>query len=219
MKVKTLPLIFLSCLMNFSVWGQDQIKIDSLKNVLRTLSEDTNKVRCLYLLSNEIFTIKPSEAIVYANQGIALSNKLAYEKGIGNCNSALGGAYLSMGQFDNALKCYESCLLIAEKRNDLMEKALCFDNISIIYIYKGDFEKAIALRLKANEIYLNLREGNSFANGYLWIGNIYMQQGNYPKALNNYLIALRIFEKLNDVQNSGVALVNIGSIIVKSIKT
>ena len=51
----------------------------------------------------------------------------------------------------------------------------------------------------------------SLANGYVWIGNIYLEQSDYEKALQHYLDAKRIFENSNDPGLS-YALINIAVI-------
>jgi two-component sensor histidine kinase len=42
------------------------------------------------------------------------------------------------------------------------------------------------------------------------LGSVYYKEGNYPKALNNFLQSLRIKEKIGDLQNIGSTVLNIG---------
>ena len=70
--------------------GQDQPKIDSLFQVLRTSKQDSNKVLLLYNLSREFFNSDIDRAEKYSNRALFLSERLGYKKGIAMSYNNLG---------------------------------------------------------------------------------------------------------------------------------
>lgn len=194
------------------VHAQQQRKTDSLYNVLKTTKADTNRVNVLYSLSDAFYDTEPYKAIEYANQGLALSNKIAFTKGISTCLKALGLSYYHLGKFDTALIFFEKRFIIVSEINDRKGIASTYDIMGVINLHFGKTDKALELRKKANDIYVSLNEKSLLASGYNWIGNIYKDQGEYSIALENYLKALKIYETENDDQNIGYPLINISSI-------
>jgi len=192
--------------------AQQQRKTDSLYNVLKTTKADTNRVNVLYSLSDAFYDTEPYKAIEYANQGLALSNKIAFTKGISTCLKALGLSYYHLGKFDTALIFFEKRFIIVSEINDRKGIASTYDIMGVINLHFGKTDKALELRKKANDIYVSLNEKSLLASGYNWIGNIYKEQGEYSIALENYLKALKIYETENDDQNIGYPLINISSI-------
>jgi tetratricopeptide (TPR) repeat protein len=189
-----------------------QKKTDSLYSVLETSKPDTNRVNILYALSESFYDSDPYKAIDYANQGLTLSNKIAFTEGISICLNALGLSYYHLGKFDTALIYFEKRYKIATEINDRKGIATTCDNMGIIYIHFGKVDKALELRNKAIEIYEALNEKSLLASGYTWIGNIYKEKGEYAIALDYYLKSLKLFEAENDDQSIGYPILNISSI-------
>lgn len=70
--------------------GQKRI-IDSLRQVLKTDKEDTNKVNALIGLAFSIYTIKPDSTILLAEEARSLAEKLDWSKGMVDAYQAAGG--------------------------------------------------------------------------------------------------------------------------------
>jgi len=189
-----------------------QKNIDSLFDVLKTTKTDTIRIKTLYFLSDEFCEKEPDKAIDFADEGITLSNKIGFKKGISFCLNAKGFAYNQKAKFDSALICFEEGMKISRELNDSSGIAAAYDNISIVDIHFGDNEKALNYRKKANEIYQILKDSMSLASGYNWIGNIYKERGDYELALEYYLKSLKIYNKKNDQKNLCFPLMNISSV-------
>ncbi len=189
-----------------------QKNVDSLFAVLKTTKTDTIRIKTLYFLADEFYQKEPDKAISFANEGLTLSNKIGFKKGIRLCFNAKGFAYNQKAHFDSALTCFEEGMKISRELNDSSWIAADYDNISIVEIHFGDNEKALNYRKKANEIYKMLKDSTSLASGYNWIGNIYKERGDYELALEYYLKSLKIYNRKNDQQNLCYPLMNISSI-------
>jgi signal transduction histidine kinase len=189
-----------------------QKKVDSLLNELKVSKADTSKVRDLYILSDILKDKEPVKSIAFANEGLTLSKKFGYKKGVAMCLSAIGNANLSLGENRTALKLYEEHIKLDIDLNDSMGIARAYDNMSIAYLHLGNIDSALVLRNEALKMYTDLKLDERIAMGFIWIGNIFMEQGENSMAIEKFLKALDIYERIHDSTNLGYALVNISSI-------
>lgn len=195
-----------------SAISAQQSKTDSLLSVLKYSKPDTNKVKTFCLLSQALNEIKPTQGLIYAKQGLELAQQLKFRKGQSITLNALALSYYQIGNFDSAMINFDKQFAIVRKMDDSIGIAGVYDNMGVIYIHRGDLNKALELREKANHIYLTHNKRILLASGYTWIGNIYKEQGEYSKALDYYLKAVKIYENENDKKNIGVTFINISSI-------
>src|SRR5690349_1635595 len=89
--------------------------MDSLLLALNTAKEDTNKVNLLYQLSEKCES--QEDILLYAEQSLALAQKLSYKKGIANAFNNIGYVYDNLGQIQKALEYYSSSLKLQEELN------------------------------------------------------------------------------------------------------
>src|SRR6478735_12834973 len=101
-------LIIVSTLIGVIVFAQDHY-IDSLNTIIKTQTEDTNKVRNLNLLSLALL-YKREFAAAYqsANRSLRLANKLGDNEGKGRAQQLIGVSYEMQGKYSNARKYYDS---------------------------------------------------------------------------------------------------------------
>ena len=89
---------------------QGQALVDSMLKQLPQLKEDTNKVKLFGSISFEYRKFNPDEGIKYGKEGVALSEKLGWKKGIADCANCVGINYMSKSDFTNALEYYFKAL-------------------------------------------------------------------------------------------------------------
>ena len=92
-----------------------QSKIDSLKQVLLTLPEDTNKVKTYRALYVEIQLNDPGRGDEYLEKGIELSYALDYKKGQLRSLLDLGIHLDNIGEYDSALRLYQQTQILADE--------------------------------------------------------------------------------------------------------
>jgi tetratricopeptide (TPR) repeat protein len=212
-KLYTLNLFFcLFLLFQLSPLNSQQLKIDSLNNLLRTSKPDTNRVNLYYYLSDSFYDTDPHKSIEYAKKGLSLSGDIRFNHGMSICLSAIGLAYYQLGDFDSSLFYFKKRFKIVSDMDDKMGIATTYDNLGVICIHFGKIDSALTFRKMANEIYISLNKKNNLAGGYNWIGNIYKEQGDYSSALEYYLRSLKIYEDENDKEKMAYPLLNISSI-------
>ncbi len=94
-------------------------------------------------------------------------------------------------------------------KNSSYDKGLTTSNIAIIYRELGDFENAKKLSQRALSITNDDIVKASASNN---IGAVNRSLGLYEEALENYLLALTIYEKSNSLKNETTVINNIGNV-------
>jgi adenylate cyclase len=119
--------------------------IDSLKKVLQTQKEDTNKVKTLYTLSWRLsMTGNLNPAINLAQTALALAEKINFKKGKAYAFKSLGIIYYNNQNIDLALKNYLIALKLYAEINDKRSMATIYAVIGDISTNKVNLPEAIA---------------------------------------------------------------------------
>ena len=148
MKVKTAFLFFV-CVLFTTFCSAQQDKIDSLKKVVATAPEDSNKVNSLIKLSDKYRLVSADSAMTYANEAKALGEKINYRKGTGYALKAIGMVYNLREDYVNALQVWKEALKIFEEDSFKVGAANMLNNIGVIYYNKGLEDKALESYLKS----------------------------------------------------------------------
>ena len=191
---------------------QGQAKIDSLLKELPRLKEDTNKVKLLNNLSSAYYSINPDEGIKFGQQGLYLSVKLEWAKGIAYANYSMGNNYFVKSAYPKALECYFTALKIFEKTRNISSMGKTLSNIGNVYNYQCDYPKALEYYFKHLKIAQEIKDKRSIANVTANIGTVYGRQNDYSRALEYYFNALKMDEEIGDKKLIAVATGNIGDL-------
>lgn len=145
---------------------------------------------------------------------------------------------LKIGDFDEAMQYANDALILVhtnpDNKNDKIEngdilkrgESKAYNNIGIIFWYRGNYPKALenhfnSLKIKEELLEQAKRKGNSdhilwsknaIAGSYGNIGNIFIDLGNYPVALKNAFSALKIFEEIGERKKIAISYNNIALI-------
>lgn len=209
MKRASFFLIILSSFMMFTqVQSQDQPKIDSLFQILRTSDQDTNKVLLLYELSREFFNSDIDRAEKYSNRALFLSQKLEYKRGIALSYNNLGIINYYKAIYNVALSYHDRSLELMSEIGDRKGMASSHNNKGAVFTQKGDYSKAIEEYLSSIQILEELDDEEGVGKSYNNIGTVYYLQGNYVQAKDYYNRALEILKKypnqdvISDIMNN-----------------
>ncbi len=127
----------------------------------------------------------PDSAIYYSNIALDMAKQIKWTKGIGETYHQLGILYLAKGEYNISIQKYTKALAIW----DYMAK------------------KTSALTSK----FIFTKRAKTLGN----LGNVYANQGLYIKAIEHFLMALKINETLNNLKLQAVNLGNLGIIYKK----
>ena len=207
-------IIFIGC--SLIVTAQiDSLKIDSLKKVLLTEKEDTNKVKTLNQLSHLVIKDRKN-AMQYAQQALVLSQKLHFENGEGiadyNYARALEGSDYTgeRGSFDDVLKYYNQAIDILKKTGNQSGIADCYLRIGNCFnSFKQNSGEFIKNTLTALHLYETIGNRPGMVQCFESLGSISYALGNDSAAIKYANEALNICKEISD----SAGLANMSSLL------
>lgn len=127
----------------------------------------------------------------------------------------LGKSYFLISDFDSAMSYYNKCAELISFDNINM-RSLLESQIGEIYSSQGDLHTALSHQMRALQMRQELKDKDrSIALSQMSIGNIYEKMGELNLSYENYIIALKIFEKEKDELNIAKSYANLGKVLYK----
>ncbi|MES2395152.1 MAG: tetratricopeptide repeat protein, partial [Bacteroidota bacterium] len=192
-----LLLVMLQC---FYLSAQNHQTIDSVKNFVKSTSNDTAKISALIMLSKHFQDTNSDKAFEYGLEALTRSIKLIYPKFIGKAHNNLGDLYWYKGNYGASSEHYFKALKQFEEIKDKAAIAGCYRNIGWIYDFQKKYDEALNYYLKALSINSELNRKNYTGLNYCDIGIIYTEQKKYNEAIKSYKNALKIFGETGNKQ-------------------
>jgi tetratricopeptide (TPR) repeat protein len=187
-------------------------KIDSLRRVLQTEKDDTNKVITLNALAYAIYAIKPDTTILLAKQATALASKLKFASGEANGYGKTGLGFWAKGNYNDAFEYETKALKMYETIGDKHGQAINLANLGNVHFSQGDLYAARDCDLKALKMAQDIGDKRLQSIYLNNLGNVYNGQGDYTKAIDYYLQGLKIIEQMGDKEGEARTLGNIGTL-------
>lgn len=193
LKAAGLSFIFTVCLFA-NVVAQDR-QTDSLINLLKRSVEDTNKVNLLRTIGVSYANQDPRKAIEYWKEGVKLSYKLNYIKGLARNYINIGTGYSYLSKLDSTIIYADSGIKYSKIIGDPDRLALVYLNKADGYRNLSDFKSAL-LYCDTASIYA-AKTGNTDRQARIYdiISGIYSEQQQYHNALSIQRKALELFKK------------------------
>ena len=186
---------------------------DSLSSKLKTHTQnDTTRVTLLCSLSMAYINNNVDSAIIFANEGLSISQKIAFEKGEALCMQALGLAYLNKNQYDKALVYYNNALKLVQKTGKSEATSLTYCHIGDVYAREAKHGEAMEYYKKSISLSREIKDESVEALALMNMASLYSDLGNLSEALKSYLDALKIFEKEQNADALSTCMSNIATI-------
>jgi len=199
--------LFLSC----TGFAQLRHKLDSLLVLLKkNTPQDTVLARIYNEVAYGYVRINPDSSKMYAEKGLALSQKLNYKKGIGEGYNNLGINFYLRANYDNAQTYFLMSKKVADEMGDKKTSVNRLSNIGILLYMKGNYSQALANYATAIQVQRSLKDTAGLANTLNNIASVYIQLADYDKALKSYLEALDCYVKSGDKLGQSQSYNNIG---------
>jgi tetratricopeptide (TPR) repeat protein len=213
MKKYFLFLIMISAAFRSHAQLRGQALIDSMITQLANAKEDTNKVMLLNDIGLNYYSINPDEGIKFGKQGLALAEKLKWQRGMAYAYKVIAGNYgYGKSEYPLALDYSLKSLEEFKEMGDRMGEAKILGDIGVIYWFQADYPNALKYYLDALRINEELRIKNETAATLCNIGIVYNSLEDYPKALDYMLRANKIDEELGNKSGVAANLGNIGEL-------
>ncbi len=198
-------------LLTITSLAQDSAKIDQLQKQLHSETTDTGRVmrlNDLFLQHRDFDSVK---AMDYANQCLALSEKIKFEKGqsLILMNKAV---FLNLnGENDAAIDLLNQSLTIRRRIADFSGQGNCLRAMGTIFFDKNDYQKALEWYVQSAEAFEKVKDEKGLSGAYIWMGNVFNEGlKNYPKAVEYFDKSLAISKALKDTPMIGYNLNNLG---------
>jgi len=169
--------------------------IDSLKRVLTTSKEDSNKVNILITLYEKTDRTDTLKRFQYINTAKMLAENLNWQKGKMYTYHFLGDYYNNISDYPKMIFWFQKYLLQAEKLNDVVNQSNALLAIGLAYENIGDYDSSI-IYLKRNLVLKPRAEIEFEVLGNL--GVVYGKLGDFLNALGCYEGSYKILsQKIN----------------------
>ena len=196
--------------------GTDSLKIDSLKSVLVTEKEDTNKVNTLNELS-AFLNHDRNSAMQYAKEAVSLSQKINFKNGEGNAYYQMGIAEAGSnyvgerGNINAAVAYFNNAIAIFRKLNNQTRIADSYESLANIYAnLSQNYPETEKYMYNALRIYEKLGDKNKIASVSLALGLSYTYNGNDTTGFKILENSLNTYKEINDSENIAVTNIYIG---------
>lgn len=178
--------------------------LDSLETLLLTLPEDTNKINVLGEVTYQYMYKDRVKGHQYANELLALSEKLNNKAGIGNAKYLMVVLEHFDGKSENAIRLGEAALDWA-KKNDLLEvQAQVLNMMCLAAQTLNQLDRALEYILEATEVAKKQGDKHRIAVSYYTTGSVYEYLEEEETAKKYLLQALELFQDLGDDYRAAV---------------
>lgn len=196
-------LYFILILYSANGFGQDK-SIDSLKKVLQSEREDTNKVNTLnalcdkLLLNTVIDSSHSKEAMLLSEKALTLSEELHFLKGKGSAIENIGRVYLSRKNLSEAHKDYDLALKCFTDCDDKYDASALLSLIASAYQSEDNDGKALEAMYRQLRLDDELKDSFGLAICYTSIAEMNSHENDFPEALKNLKSTLHIAENIKN---------------------
>ena len=178
---KILLLFTVSLFTTYTTLAQiDSAYVDSLKKVLLTEKDDTNKIKTLIELSESSLDDLP-KIIQSLQQPLILARKLHSLSLENHILNDQANFYWNISNYPAALNCYLQSMKIGEQSNDRRAQIGNICNIANVYFSMGYFKKSLGYALTGK----HLEEGQPMTGGFNFttLGKVYAALNKMDSAM------------------------------------
>ncbi|OFY85496.1 MAG: hypothetical protein A3F72_09980 [Bacteroidetes bacterium RIFCSPLOWO2_12_FULL_35_15] len=196
-----------------SSYAQEPHVIDSLKQKIKTLSNDTSFSYWYDVLAKEYSEINPDSAIIYANHSLALAKKINKPEYQIDALLSLAMIYRHRGEFNTALNHLQNALAIATKhkiKGNYFEQV--YSSLNLAYTEQGNYTVGIEYGFKSLHEIEKTGDTLTMALSNNNLANTFFQIKQFEKAMKHYKIALTYAKKINHLYGQALLTGNIGSV-------
>lgn len=203
--------IILSC--RIVVHAQNGI-LDSLNLVLDQSVEDSERIKNLNLIANELRSKDRQKALEMSEKALILAIQTNDREGLAGALTTKGQLSEDADEFSGALNSYLEALDVYTDLKSEPDIARLQSLAGSVYKTLGNYDKAVEHCLAGLKIYESLKDNVGIAQIYRIMGSIYKYKGDYEKSLFYYFSGLRLNEELRNLSGTANAYNNIGIVYV-----
>lgn len=202
-----LTLTFLSMILH-----AQQMRIDSLENVLKGNLNDSSRSLTLSYLAHEYSNSDMDRTKALAEKALKLAEKTGYRSGLAYAHTVMGVYYDSKGDFPKATLHFTEALKFSIETGNLKKGCSVSINLGNIFFSQNNIPNARKYYLQALELAekTNFRPGkiNSIHN----LAGCYYMEGNLNKCLEYLVQHIQMHREDKNFKELATAYSNLGSL-------
>lgn len=137
--------------------GAQTQKADSLIRLLNTTAKDSQYVKILNLIAEELSDKDADRSLDFATQASMLSQKINYTRGSGNALNNMGWAYYRKGDYSKGFDYALQALRINDSIKNLSQLAISYRNVGAIYNSQAKYRESMDYFHKEMSIHAQLK--------------------------------------------------------------
>lgn len=197
---------------SFVLFAQDETS-DSLKFLLDSRPEDTSRVNLYNEIAAHVYRSAPQDAISYGTRAQILAEKLEFPSGLAMAYKNVGLGHYMLGSYPEAVKSWESSLLLYEQHNDEQMISNLISNLGSAYYTMGQSSQAIEYWLRSLKMAEGIGDYKRIATLQLNIGAVYSEQeSSLDSARSFYFRAMATGENNGYTDLLAVGSMNLGQV-------
>ena len=184
---------------------------DSLQKELENAPTEEARVDLINKLSHFYSQFSLESAEQLAQEALERAEAIDYQKGIATSYNNLGICNAIRGDYTQGLDYFITALRIREEENDLLNVSHTLNNISRLFTYQKDFEKALEYSKKSIEVLQKIDDPRAYGIAHIALGSIYLSKDDNVEATKIFTEARAIFADRNLKVEEGWALMKIAN--------
>ena len=191
--------------------GYSKINVDSLKIASYNI-HGKERAKALYKIGISYYRINIDSSLHYFLKSAEYSKQNNLIKNYSSAIIAAGNVYYVTSNLDKAKELYNKSLSISS----VSSWASVYFNLALIEKDMGSPTDAIAMIDSSIVLFKRIKGKESYmAKSYNTKGNLFKNMGMYNSAIDQYMLAVNIFDSLENKPFSGMCMSNISDLYLK----
>lgn len=152
------------------------------------------------------------KSVEYLYKGLEAAEKEGDKKSISVIYGNLGNVFGALNRDDDALDYYKKSLSLFEELNDVPNKAIMHDDLGLIFFSQKKYKDALFHFWEANKLYKQLNNIINYYWNFAYLGNTYLQLGDYTSAEKYLNTGLNGSKKYNHLLGIIESSINLGKL-------
>jgi adenylate cyclase len=185
--------------------------VEALKRDAAVVRDSPQKALALAALSKLNWQTDQEAALKYANEGLAIGDRIGDDRARAANLNAIGAVHLLRGEYDAAQPLLERAVALNEATGNAKEAGRVAANLGHLHAARNDNDAALAAYARAAGLGERARDDAGLETVNDGIGNVLQAQGRYREAIAAFERSLDFAAKAGDEQSRAITLNNLAN--------